>query len=249
MVYLYYGTNIDAINKKVSATLGLLRTKKPDAEFFSFDAGQYNDATIQELAGGQGLFERKYIVLCDRVSEDTDKWNSVLSRLPEMAESPHIFILREGTLAGVSKKKCEQYAEQVMVLDKKKTNRKFSVGGNNSADIGDFKIFSLGDALGARDKKKLWVLHQISRRHTIPPEEVHGILMWQIKNMIIARDAAGADEARMKAFVFQKSKRYAKNFTVKELQDLSRTFVRLYHDAHRGMVDFDTALEKIILTL
>jgi energy-converting hydrogenase Eha subunit H len=67
--------------------------------------------------------------------------------------------------------------------------------------------------------------------------------------MLLVAEAKTAGEAGVAPFVFTKAKNFLKNYSVPELQTLSSKLVRMYHDAHRGIHDFEIALERFVLHL
>ena len=67
--------------------------------------------------------------------------------------------------------------------------------------------------------------------------------------MMLASQTKTAKEAGMKEYPFRKAILYTKNYSKEELIVLSENFIRLYHDNHRGLIDFDLGLEKIVLSL
>lgn len=91
-----------------------------------------------------------------------------------------------------------------------------------------FNMFSLSDAFRDRDRKKLWVLYQKALRNDATPEALSGILFWQIKTLLVGR---------------------ASNFSKIELETLAGRLISLYHDSHRGLVDFETGLERFVLSV
>jgi hypothetical protein len=93
------------------------------------------------------------------------------------------------------------------------------------------------------------LLYQQAVRHDVVPEELHGILFWQVKSMLLATLSKDAKESGLNPFVYSKAKNYAKNFTLDELKKISSQLVAIYHQAHRGEVDFDLALEKFFLSI
>lgn len=93
---------------------------------------------------------------------------------------------------------------------------------------GPFNLFSLANTLRARDRKGLWVLYQKALRNEASPEALSGILFWQIKDLLLKR---------------------SNNFSPEELSKLAMELITLYHDAHRGLVDFETGLERFILAV
>jgi DNA polymerase III delta subunit len=110
-------------------------------------------------------------------------------------------------------------------------------------------FFEFTDALGEKNKKLLWTLYQDALAEEVPSEEVHAMFFWQVKAMLSALKSKDATEAGLNPFVFPKAKNYAKNFTEEKLKQMSAKLCDMYHEAHRGKLDFPVALEKFILEL
>ena len=224
--------------KKASALAAELKKKKPDAGFFTVTDENWNEEQIKEYVGGQGLFSNKYIVLIKGVFSKKEVKEAFLEKIKEMAESPNIFIVAEGVIDAASLKKIEKYAEKI---------QEFEAGESKSVQKEEFNIFDIADALGARDKKMLWTLYRKAIDSGKVPEEIHGILFWQAKSIALAGMTKSADEAGLNPFVYGKAKRYAGNYSKEEIEELLNSLVSVYHDAHRGLHDFETALEVLIL--
>lgn len=235
MLYVYYGTDSKAVSEKAQRLVGGLLKKRPDAQVFHIEQELLEPAHLDELVSAQGLFVERHIVVFTRPFETAAGRDVVLERLPRFAESQNIFVVAEGKLEAAHKKQLKEHAEHVeeCVLPTKKENT--------------FNVFALGDALGARDKRSLWLLYQEARHRGDEVEPLHGTLMWALKSMLVASRSHSAEESEQKPFVFNKFKRYARNYTEDELRTLSRELVSLYHDARRGVHDLDTALERWIL--
>ncbi len=250
MFYLFYGTDRDAARAKMKAVLSGARKKRPDAEVFAMNADDFSPSQLEAFAAGAGLFEKKYIVCIDGVGEKKEMLESVVERLPALKETENLFLFLEGKLDAKTAEKFKKYAEKAEEF-KIPTDgeRKFATGPSQSFSLKDFNIFSLTDALGKRDKKNLWVLYRRAVELEIPSEEIAGVLFWQIKSMILAAETASATEAGLNPFVFSKSKNYAKNFKPGELAEISSNLVSLYHDAHRGVHEFETSLETFVLSV
>ena len=90
-------------------------------------------------------------------------------------------------------------------------------------------FFALADALAIRDRKRLWVLYVKAMPRGASPEELSGILFWKIKDMFSSGRSG--------------------KFSSEEIQKLASKLVALYHDSHRGLVDFETGLERFILSV
>ena len=108
-------------------------------------------------------------------------------------------------------------------------------------------MFSLADALGARNKRELWTGYIQALRSGLEPESIQGTLHWAVKAILIASNTGSANEAGQKPCTYNKFKRYAGNFKNGELIELSRSLISVYHDARRGKVDLKTGLEKWVL--
>lgn len=111
----------------------------------------------------------------------------------------------------------------------------------------DFNIFSLTDALGKRDKKNLW-LRYTEALENASVEEINGVLLWQVKNMILVAKSTTPSVDGMKPFVFQKTQGFVKNYTVEELQVLMKDLTKAFHnrDTYNTL---EVQVEKIILSL
>ena len=240
MIYLLHGEDTDKARAKAHELVDTLRAKKPDASFFRIEASQ-QPIQLDELVGSQGLFEKKYIVLFDRVFENKETKEQMLEKRKELAESPHIFIFLEGKIDKASLTKLEKVAAKVQEFAAVSAAPKFGAAGK-------FNIFAMSDALGTRDKKQLWFLYQKAVMNGLVAEEIHGTLFWAVKSMLLAVNSKTAGESGLNPFVYQKSVGFARNFSQDELAKMSGALVRMYHDAHRGEVDFDGALERWVLS-
>jgi len=239
MIYLLYGEYREKAHAKAVELIDVLQKKKPDAAYFKMTDENFEEGKLQEYASSQGLFSGKYIVFLSRIFQNKNAKEIITGKLKELGESENIFIILEDKLDKATLSKIQKYAEKVQDFELMEVrNKKFG---------GAFNVFSLSDVFGMRDKKNLWVLYQKALLHDTAPEEIQGILFWQVKSMILSQNAGSAGEAGLSPFVYQKSKRYSGNFTEKELKDISGTLVSIYHQAHRGEHDFTVALERFIL--
>ena len=243
MIYLFYGPDTEKARQKANSVVESLLKKRPDASLFRLDSDSWQEAAFDEYVGGQGLFVNKYIVFLDQLFEKKEIKEYVVDRLKELKSSENIFIVLENILDKATLTKFGKNAEKVQVFGEEK-----EVTGKTKKS-GEFNMFAITDALGARNQKRLWTLYQQAQRHDVVPEELHGILFWQVKSMLLALSAKDAKEAGLNPFVYSKAKNYAKNFTESELKKTSSQLVTMYHQAHRGEVDFNAALEKFFLQI
>lgn len=186
---------------------------------------------LTERASGVSLFSEKRAYRIEDVEVD-----ELLARAPALALSQHLFIFEtEKMLAGPLAALKKAGAQVLEAKSEGKAPR--------------LNSFILADALGARDRKKLWLSLTSLLRGGAPPEELAGILHWQTRSMLAASIAQSAEDAKMKEFVFGKARRHAKNYTGDELRHLSRELVALYHESHRGGGPLELLLEKFVLSL
>lgn len=255
MFYFLYGENSRAVTDKANSLVADLLKKKPDASFFTLTDENWNDAVVQEYVASQGLFENKYIVLVKNIfsrdgisaADKKARKEAFLEKVEDFALSQNIFIVTEGATDKASLKKIEKHAQKVQEFTDEK-GVGVDAAKNKSGQSGDtFKIFDLADALGARNKRSLWALYRQAIDAGKVPEEIHGILFWQAKSMVLAARTRTASEAGLNPFVFGKAQSYAQNFSPAELDAVLEQLVTIYHDAHRGIHDFETALEVFIL--
>ncbi|MEX2405542.1 MAG: hypothetical protein WD579_02975 [Candidatus Paceibacterota bacterium] len=237
MLIVIYGTDFRKTRKKLTASLVGLQKKRPDAEMFELNDETFDPARFEELLGGQGLFERKNIVVLDRVFSSKEGKEVAMASCKEIGESENVFILHEPSLKKKEVDKLEKHAYSVYEFNKKISKEK------------EYKPFGLSDAVGRRDIKKAW--NELNRAWSEGklPEEIHGLLFWQLKSMIVASSTKSANEAGMKAFVYNKARKGASNYTIEELHALSRNLIERYHEARRGAGELTTHIEKFILNL
>jgi DNA polymerase III delta subunit len=236
MLYLIHGKDIRKARKKVSQLVDQLLSKKPDASLQRISDENFDESYIDSYIGGQGLFESKQIIILDNLLGDPEITSAILPRLGDFKSSHNIFIFLEGTLLKSTLTRFEKHAEKIQHFDVPEERVKKR-----------FDIFSLTDALGRRESKKLWVLYTTSKMRNISDEEIHGILFWQVKSMLLASGARDARDADLKPFVFAKAKSFAKNYTGEELKSLSSSLVSIYHDARRGKHELGSAMEQFML--
>lgn len=239
MIYLIYGSNFTRTREKMREILATQLKKDPDASYFRFEIDTWEPSRLEELIASKGLFQKKLVVILDNLLADKEVSKEILENIKSLAESENIFVFIESTLTKEVIKKMERVALKVQCFDDEEVAEKEE----------KFKIFTLADAFGAKDKKKLWILYQKALRSYIAHEQIHGILFWQVKAMLMSLQAKSAKESGLNPYVYSKSLRFAKNYTEDELKKLSTELVRTYHESRRGIIDFESALERFVLSI
>ncbi len=238
MIYFFYGTDRETVQHKSRATFDALQKKKPDASFVSFDVENFSFSELEAITGSQGLFEHKIVAKLADILTNKEIADDILKALPAMKASDNIIVWSEGTVLKAPLDKIKKHAERVeefLVKDK--------------AAKREFNIFALSDALGSRDRKRLWPLLVEALQSGSAPEEIHGTLWWQLKSIAVAAKTRTAEEAGLKPFVYSKAKGFAKYWPEPELAKALTAFTHMYHGAHRGESDFEISLEKFALSI
>lgn len=234
MIYFFYGNDAVRAKVKIKKLTNVLLTKKPEALHFYFDDRSFDNEFVKSLFQSAGLFAEHHVIFLDRtfsVFETNDL-------VEGMKESPHVFILFEDSLNKKDLDYIKKYTEKFEEYETKKIEKKDSRSS----------IFSLTDALQARDKKRLWALYREFVGDGMSPEEIQPMLFWQVKTMLAVRQAKNAKDAGVKPFVYTKTKRYADLYSRDDLCDLSRSLVQALYDSRQGR-DLENELERVLLSL
>ncbi len=175
MVYFYFGSDRQAIQKKAGATFQALQKKKPDASFVSFDCDSLTLSDLDALVGSQGLFEHKIVARLADVLTNKDISDNILKMLPAMKASENIIVWSEGELNKAPLEKIKKNAEKVDEI-----NTKVKVAKK------EFNVFALSDSLATRDRKKFWALLVEAFCKGNAPEAIHGTLWWKLKTLAMS---------------------------------------------------------------
>lgn len=237
MLYIFHGTDTATSSRKMVATITAMRKKKPDASFFRVEDGKLTQDIVNELAGGQGLFEQKYIVEIQYPFEKADTKDAFLKNLKELEESDNIFLVIEGKILKADLNKIEKKSEKLFEHNLDKAVKKDG-----------FNLFSLADAVGNKDKKNGWVILQSAFKRGTSPEEIHGVLWWQIKSMYSTM-VGNPSQTGMKDFTYNKSKRFAEKYRKEDVEKIMNDLIEMSHEAHLGTQNFKLSLEKFILNI
>jgi hypothetical protein len=236
MLYIIYGTD----REKGRAQFRVMREKllQKSGEERVVTEGETTDGFLCMAEPSQGLFGGVTLFVFDSVLEKKAEQEVVCAHAEALTLSPNNFLIFEPAF------------EKDMVTELTSVATEATHYAEKKADYKpDFNIFSLGDALGKRNKKELWVLYQGAVGAGISGEEICGTLFWAVKNIALMKNAKPSDDAGMNPFVAKKSREFAKNYTEKEIVDLSRALSSIYHEAHRGGESMEIALERFILSL
>lgn len=237
MIYFLYGTDTNKSRKKMHEILQNLSQKRPNSEVFKLTTENWSETQFDELVDSQGLFDQKHIVVLDFLFNKKEIKEFILDRTNKMQEADHWFLILDGKVDATTIKKIEKNSYKTQEFNEKEIKK--------GAPI----IFSITDKLFARDKKGLWVSYIDLLNQGIPAEEIHGVLFWALKNMIIVGKAGSQKESGLAPFSYSKALSSGRNYKSDELQKMSSNLVEMTHKVRRGEGELEGMLEKWILTL
>lgn len=236
MLYFLYG-NRHFIKKESVHIKSALIAKRPDAVSLSYDSASPEAFDLDELVSGQGLFQSRSIVELDNMFSSgffTDEKEAV----QKIKNSENIFLVLEEKLLKKSfellKKNAERTSEDKTIAHKEKK---------------DFSAFSLADALSTRNKKTLWTLFREAIQRGYKVEELHGILFWQMKTIVLAYKTTSAEEAGIKQYPFSKAASAKRNFTEKEAEAFLHLLSQAIIEGRGKGGSLEHSVERFILSL
>lgn len=231
MIYLVVG-NSEERKTFINTTIEKLGGDSSRAVRVSSD-DLSEEKTISDIVITQsGLFgDKEFFVITDMSRE-----LPLSSLLEEYQSSNNVIFFSEASITKKIHSSFEKVSAEI---------QEFSV--EKKEETNSFNIFSLTDAFGRRDKKNLWLGYTQALQHS-SVEEINGVLLWQIKNMILVATTSGTSVEGMKPFVFKKTQGFLKNYSLQELKDIMKKLTEAFHkrDIYNTL---EIQLEKIILSL
>lgn len=245
MIYFVTGDERQKVQKTTQGLVAALQKKRPGALVFRISADEWSQNSFDGIAGGQGLFEHKYIIVLDSLftNEEAAEYIGDTDRMKEFKAAEHAFVFVEYSPKAPTKKLISKYAEKVW--DTSEVEKGVGVAPAKNG----FNIFALTDALGERNRTRLWTLYQKALMNGSEPEEVHGILFWQVKSLLAAAQSKTAADAGLKPFVWSKSQQFLRNYSLSELKKISSEMVGLYHLSRIESLELEDKLEEFVLRI
>ena len=232
MLAIFYGTDRLEVRNQAAT---FLAEKTPNVAADTIDATNAVVGELATLVDAQSLFGGTEAYIIDTPSANSEFETEVTEHLAAMAASENVFVVLESALLAAARKKYERHSSAMEEFTASKAER--------------FNTFAMADALAKKDKKNLWVLLQEARLAGMRPEEITGMLWWQLKAMRLAAVTSNANEAGMKDYPYKKAKGSLQNFQEGEIERLSHSLLVLYHRGHQGLSDMDLKLEEWVLSV
>jgi len=243
MLYFICGEDSGKSLAYFNSTVANLRTKRPEASCFAFNSENFDKSLLEEMVFGQTMFADKYLVSWNDLFGNQEAKDFFFENLKDLSDSKNLFIFREV--------KVEE--EEMETIKKVAFNTRIFKSGVAPKDTSFFELFKITDAFGKRDKKLAWISLQKCLLLGFSYEEIFWKLVWQLKNMILAKKAENGgfpvDKLGIKPTVWAKSQSFARNFTEKELVGNYEKLLDIYYLSRRGELDFETSLERFLLIL
>ncbi len=233
MITVITGSNGAALRLEAEKEIRVLRKK--DVEVLSLSDVSATVDTVSPYLGEGDLFGKRYAVILDRTFSGSGFKDFFFANLKQFAHSSNTFVVLEEKILADDSAAIEKCGGKLVVL--KSAKAPFRTQGN---------IFALADALGERDKKKLWVLFEQAVRRGETPEAIAGTLFWQLKSMLLV---VRGDGSSLSPFVASKAGRFVKNYSKEEIEHVAYALVREYHEARRSGLGLRERMEKLILSL
>ncbi|TRZ51963.1 hypothetical protein D4R99_03580 [bacterium] len=223
MLYVVYGSETDKARAKKDALVKSCLKQRPDAEFFAIDDDNFSESALEGFYSSQGLFQKKHIVVLDRLLSHKELKDVVVSAFPKMATSESMFIVFDENPDVKTVTQIKKHAKDIFVFGEKKEKKER-----------DNTTFLITDAFMLKDRKGSWVNYQKAIRANVAPEAIHGALFWQVKTTLLAKKEGGWNK-------------FTKNYTENELDEILGRLVKMYHDIRIEGGDLEISLEKLLL--
>ncbi len=179
MLYVIHGTDSAKVADQATKLVAGLQAKRPDAQVYTFEGGDFDVAALDALVEQRGLFVEKHIVVLKMPFETPEGREWVLARAERFAASENIFVVREGALHAAHKKALAAHAQRMEEHVRAERAQR------------GFDPFGLVRALKAGDRRALWLAYAAAERAAESAEATCGLLHWGVRDMLKNSGNAG----------------------------------------------------------
>ena len=227
---LYLLTGSDILKAKERA-----RMLAKGMEIVHFGEGNNPPSEVRNYLSARGLFAKETALIIDRPCETTEGMALLTEHMLTFIKADARVIVIEPVLPSAVKKK----------IPKAATVELYDISYSAPKIVPN--VFALPDAFASGDRKKTWILYRKYIENGMSPEEIHGVLSWQARALVLATKTNSAVDAGLKPFVYTKAKRASARFKENETEILSRELVSLYHQSRMGHGALENLLEVFLL--
>jgi len=118
MFYILHGQDTYRSREKFNELVSHFKTKVSDLGFFRIEGENFSEAEFKELLRGKTLFEKKYVVVCEKVLENKEALNFILGSLDDLAKTDNMFLFWEEE---VDEKVLEEFKKQAYKIQEYKS--------------------------------------------------------------------------------------------------------------------------------
>lgn len=212
MIYLFSG---DDSKNKIKAYENFIESISKDVEIFYVSKNDFDPMQIESFYSGSGLFFKKCAVVFSNVLELESIRDFVLEKLTSFGEASNDFVFLESKLTK-------------SVLDEfKKARAELNIFELSKDKKEKFNNFLLAEAFSERDKLNLWIYFRQAMEVGVGMEELTGVLLWKVKDMILKKN-------------FRK-------FKEEELKEFGMKITTILPEARKKGIDDEAAFEKFLL--
>ncbi|MDQ5922828.1 MAG: hypothetical protein QG644_536 [Patescibacteria group bacterium] len=212
MIYLFSG---DDSKNKIKAYENFIESISKDVEIFYVSKNDFDPMQIESFYSGSGLFFKKCAVVFSNVLELESIRDFVLEKLTSFGEASNDFVFLESKLTK-------------SVLDEfKKARAELNIFELSKDKKEKFNNFLLAEAFSERDKLNLWIYFRQAMDVGVGMEELTGVLLWKVKDMILKKN-------------FRK-------FKEEELKEFGMKITIILPEARKKGIDDEAAFEKFLL--
>lgn len=238
MILFIYGDDTKKVREKTTATVEGLLLKQKDASVFKINSESWSTEYVKELLNAQGLFLPKYIITFNFISENKECFAEMLDLLKDMKSAEHVCIIAERDLTEKNKEKIKKLATK---------SQEFNLKKLVEVKKQEPPTFAFATSFANREFQKTEkYLHKLLDLK-LAAEEIHGVLWWQMKSVKLASMAQSAVGAGLNPFVFKNAKSASEKWNPEDLDQVLNSLFEIYHQAHRGKIDFYNAIERLVV--
>ncbi|MCR4284068.1 MAG: hypothetical protein NUV64_01990 [Parcubacteria group bacterium] len=211
MIYLIHGKDTYRSRRKLGEIISSFKSKGSNFAFFSIEEGDFSALLMEELLRSQSLFEKKNVVVLNRILEEAIARDFIMEKIKEISASPNIFLFWEEEISKSILDKISDFigkAQEFKLLEKQKL-KDFLKGElkkiNMKIDISvEFEILEKygSDLWGIKSEiEKLALLNQSDTQDKFKGS-VSG---WGEINIFHLTDAFGSKDKRRAWVLYQKA--------------------------------------------
>jgi len=172
MIYFFHGSDEEKVRAKAFEWVAKARAKEPNLMYARLAREELTDATLEDIELSGGLFVKRLLILIDDPFQEENSADILEAHLDALAASDNAIIILAPRLAVTKAKKFVAKAKVAYKYDAPPARE--DARGFNS---------NLVNALGAKNREKLWLEINRALRVGDAPEMLHGLLHWKARDM------------------------------------------------------------------